>query len=139
MQIQNPLYLNNIVNFQNAFDRYRKISNIKSAQTVIADFETARKEWVVLSRKIVDGRVADTREGRRLAIDLSLKDAKEKFDEMRRYLDSLTEMNLVYAEKAQKDAHKVFRITLMSLMIVMIMCILIGIVLLVLLLRMLLQ
>ena len=46
-----------------------------------------------LSRQVVAGRAEDTREGRRLAIDLTLADAKVKFDEMRGYLDQLTDLD----------------------------------------------
>ena len=51
-------------------------------------------EWVNLSSRIVDGRKADTREGRREALDLTLGEASLKFEKMRGYIDKLTEINL---------------------------------------------
>ncbi|MEW6601963.1 MAG: methyl-accepting chemotaxis protein [Nitrospirota bacterium] len=57
----------------------------------VEKFEKAKEEWKVLSRKIVEGRREDTREGRALAIDLTLGDGKKKFEEMTAYLKKLDE------------------------------------------------
>ncbi|MBU0647979.1 arginine--tRNA ligase, partial [Patescibacteria group bacterium] len=51
-------------------------------KALIPKFEKARDEWKVVSRKVVDGRLADTREGRREALDLSLGVAKKKFEDL---------------------------------------------------------
>ncbi len=60
----------------------------------------------------MDGRIADTRQGRREALDLTLGQAREKFEEMRDYLDQLTGINLKVAREAHQAAGKAYRNTL---------------------------
>ena len=69
----------------------------------------------MLSRSIVDGRIADTREGRRLAIDLSLGRAAESFEAMRDHLDKLQGINLSLAASAQAESESVYARTLVIL------------------------
>ena len=60
---------------------------------VTAKYEAAREAWKAISRKVVEGRPADTREGRRESVDLNLSVAKQKFEEMRDHLDNLKQFN----------------------------------------------
>ena len=56
-----------------------------------------------------------------MALDLSLGQASEKFEEMRDYLDKLTEINLALAAEAEKRAVHSFRqavVTLLAIMVV---------------------
>jgi hypothetical protein len=78
-------------------------------------YDQAKEAWIVISRKVVDGRVADTRQGRREALDLTLGMAKQKFEEMRDYLDQLTDINLTIAKQAHAEAEETYRSTLISM------------------------
>jgi methyl-accepting chemotaxis protein len=96
--------------------KYKAIASTPAEREVMARFEKARQEWQVVSRRIVDGRIADTREGRREALDLSLGEARKKFEEMRNCLNELTGINLQMAEAAHQDSGRTYRSTLIFLM-----------------------
>jgi methyl-accepting chemotaxis protein len=98
-------------NLQQAGERwgkYKATTQNQEEKALFPKFEDARKEWVALSTQIFEGRKADTREGRALAIDLSLGKAKEKFEGMRNIIDQLTGINLKAAAEAEKKASQVF-------------------------------
>ncbi|MBU1248867.1 MAG: MCP four helix bundle domain-containing protein [Proteobacteria bacterium] len=65
-------------------------------------FESAMADWQAVSRRIVNGRLEDTRAGRSLALDLTLGEANDKFEAMRDVLDVLTGKMLTEAEQAQE-------------------------------------
>lgn len=95
--------------------KFRALSSTPEEKAIIPNYEKARQEWKVISRRIVEGRVADTREGRREALDLTLGAARVKFEEMRSYLDHLTKINQSMAEKANKEALKTYKSTMITL------------------------
>lgn len=106
-------------NLQQSDERWGKFKALKRTpeeKEIISQYDKAREEWKAISRKIVDGRISDTREGRREALDLTLGVAKEKFETMRDYLDQLTGINLHIAVKAQEDAAVTYRKTVVSLL-----------------------
>jgi methyl-accepting chemotaxis protein len=98
-------------NMAQADERWQKFSQLASSEeerNLIAQYEKAHEEWEALTRQVVENRQADTRQGRRVAIDLSLGPAKEKFDAMRAYIDKLTGVNETLAEKANQHATDVY-------------------------------
>jgi len=96
--------------------KFKALSSTSDEKAIIPKYEKAREEWKVISRRIVEGRVADTRDGRREALDLTLGAARIKFEEMRSFLDQLTKINQGMAEKANKEALKTYRNTLITLL-----------------------
>ncbi len=98
-------------NFRQSIERWEKFKALPATpeeQAIFPQYEKARQEWEAVTRQVVNGRLEDTREGRRLSIDLTLGRAKEKFETMRDYLDQLTEMNLKIAEEAHDEAEKTY-------------------------------
>jgi methyl-accepting chemotaxis protein len=91
--------------------KYKVLATTPQERAIIPKYEKAREEWSVVSRKVIDGRIADTREGRREALDLTLGQAKEKFEEMRQCLNELTEVSLNLAKKANGAASVTYRNT----------------------------
>jgi methyl-accepting chemotaxis protein len=80
-----------------AEERWQKYKGLPSAseeKDLMVKFEKAREDWKSISRKVVEGRLSDTKEGRREALDLSLGVAKERFEEMRGHLKGLAEISL---------------------------------------------
>jgi methyl-accepting chemotaxis protein len=101
-------YETNITQARQRFDKFKALIATAEEQALIQGYEKARAEWEAVSRRIVDGRLADTREGRRTALDLSLGEAQEKFEAMRDYLDQLTGIVLKKSEddaQAAADVH----------------------------------
>jgi methyl-accepting chemotaxis protein len=98
------------------WEKYKALANTKEERAVIPKYEKAREDWKAISRKLVDGRKEDTREGRRLAIDLSLGSAKKGFEEMRAYLDELQKINLNIAQQAHQSATATYERTIATLL-----------------------
>jgi methyl-accepting chemotaxis protein len=98
------------------WNKFKALDATDQEKALIQEYEKARKEWKAFSRKIVEGRIADTREGRREALDLSLGIAKQKFDEMQGHLDDLTKLNLKLTREASEDAAATYKKTLSTLM-----------------------
>lgn len=109
------------------FNEYKKLADTPEEQEIILKYDQARKEWEEISRKVVEGRIEDTREGRRLAIDLTLGQAKTTFEEMRNYLSQLEEINLAIAEMEQKNAHGIYRMSSLTILAVVALALIVGI------------
>jgi methyl-accepting chemotaxis protein len=108
------------------WEKYKALTTTKEERELFPKYEKARQEWQAVSRKVVDGRLADTRHGRRLAIDLSLGDAKEKFETMRNYIDQLEQINLKVAQDAHREAGAIYSRTLISIITITCIGLLIG-------------
>jgi methyl-accepting chemotaxis protein len=98
------------------WEKYKTLAATPEEKAIIPKYEKAREEWKAISKRVVDGRVADTREGRRDALDLTLGIAKEKFEEMRGYIDELTNVNLGMAEKDHHAADAAYQSTIVTLL-----------------------
>ena len=99
-------------NLHQAWERLDKFAALpigEESKKEIAQLNSAWQQWLPLSRQIVDGRKADTREGRRLALDLSLGKARERFESMRAHINTLTELVLRQADSSQASATNIFR------------------------------
>ena len=102
-------YEKNLEQAAQRWDKYKALATSDKEKALIPKYEAAREEWMAVSRQVVDGRLADTRQGRRLALDLATGLANDKFEAMRDYLDQLTEINLNYTQMDHKDANKTFK------------------------------
>jgi methyl-accepting chemotaxis protein len=100
------------------WEKYKALAVTREEKAIIPKYEKAREEWKAISRKLMDGRKSDTREGRRLAIDLSLGIAKKGFEEMRGYLGELQGINLNIAQQAHHSASATYRTTITILLII---------------------
>jgi methyl-accepting chemotaxis protein len=100
------------------WEKYKTLATTREERTLIPKYERAREDWKAISKKLVDGRKSDTREGRRLAIDLSLGEAKKGFEEMRRYLDELQGVNLNVAQQAHHAASATYKTTNTTLLVI---------------------
>jgi methyl-accepting chemotaxis protein len=108
-------YEENLEQSDQRWKKYASLSTTPEEKALIPKYEKAREEWKVISRRIVEGRKADTRQGRREALDLTLGQAKVKFEEMRSYLDQLTEINLGLAKEASQNAAKTYNLAIITL------------------------
>lgn len=112
-------YEKNLKQAEERWQKYKKLASTSAELAEIAAFEKAKTDWQANSRKIIEGRIADTREGRREALDLSLGAAKEKFEAMRSHLDKLTEINQQLAKQMQDDGKQAYRTTIIILLAVL--------------------
>ncbi len=119
-------YEENMQQSQERWAVYKGLADNEEEKEIIPKYESAREEWVKLTRKVVESRKSDTREGRTEAIDYTLGPAMDKFENMRGYLDQLTEVNLKIAEDASKEAASTYRNTIISFFIIIAMGVFIG-------------
>ena len=71
-------YDQNLEQAATRWDKYKALAATEAEKAIIPKYELARKEWQAVSRQVVDGRIADSREGRRTALDLTLGEASKK-------------------------------------------------------------
>jgi len=112
-------YEENLRQSQERWKKYRALATTPEEKAVIQKFEKANEEWKAVSGRVVAGRVADTREGRREALDLTLGIAAQKFEEMRRHVSQLSDMTLKLAAIGEEKASRTYQRT-----IVLFLCIL---------------
>ena len=108
-------YEENLKQSKERWKKYKALSSTPEEEAIIPKYEKAREQWVAISKRVVEGRKADTRQGRREALDLTLGLAQQKFEEMRGHLDSLTEINLKIAKQAHQEASSTYRSSLITL------------------------
>ena len=101
-------YETNLKQATERWEKYKVLADTPEEKALFKEYEKSREEWAALSRKIVDGRIADTRQGRRIALDLSLGEASEKFEAMRDFLDRLTGMSLTQAKTERDQANDTY-------------------------------
>ncbi len=104
-------YEENVAQAWTRWGKYKALAATSEETALFPGFEKAYAQWKAVSRRVVDGRAADTREGRRAALDLTLGEAGKKFEAMRDYLDRLTGINLENAQKAKDESEKSYRRT----------------------------
>jgi methyl-accepting chemotaxis protein len=71
-------------------------------------FQTGLAEWLPISREAVAGRVANTPEGRRLAIDVTLGKGAEAFEKTRGVINELTEILEKVAHERTTEANRTY-------------------------------
>lgn len=120
-------YEQNLKQSDERWTKYKALAHTSEEMALIPKYDEARKEWLAISRTVVDGRIADTREGRRESLDLSLGLAKKKFEQMRDYLDQLTGISLEIAQKSHHEANATYKMTIITLITILSVGILIGI------------
>ena len=116
-------------NFRQSAEHWEKFKALELSddkRTLVPDYERARTEWEAMSKQIVEGRKADTMEGRRLAIDLSLGGGKQTFEKMRSYLDRLQGMALAESVEDVKRAQGVFRVSGITIFVTLVAAIFLG-------------
>ncbi len=108
------------------WEKYKATTQNPEEKALFQKFESARSEWSVISRQIVDARSADTPEGRSLAMDLSLGRAGEKFESMREIINTLTDINQKASEAANENAEHVFKSLVSALVSVILLGVVLG-------------
>ncbi|MFZ5758262.1 MAG: HAMP domain-containing methyl-accepting chemotaxis protein [Thermodesulfobacteriota bacterium] len=119
-------------NLQQAGERWEKYKSLAvnpKEQEIIPRFEQARSAWQVISRQVVENCRAGTPEGERLAVELSLGQARMKFEEMRDFIDQLTEINLQMAQAAHQRSQRNYKTVVITLVLTLAAGLLAGIVL----------
>jgi methyl-accepting chemotaxis protein len=114
-------YEENLQQSEERWNAYKALATTDEEKAVIAAYERDRRDWMRTSSRVVEARKEDTREGRRLAIDLTLGQANAQFEKMREHLNTLQELSLKMAKEehaASRSAFAAMRIRLLAIMAV---------------------
>jgi len=101
-------YETNLKQSDGRWNAYKALATTREERAIVEGYEQARGEWLALSRQVVEGRKADTMDGRVLAIDLTLGQAREKFDRAREFLNRAQELNLRLAKEQHQRAESTY-------------------------------
>ena len=97
-------YEENVEQAWTRWTKYKALASSPEELAVIPEFESDWAAWSAISRRVVDGRVADTREGQGEALDLTLGRASQAFETMRTQIDKPTGTNQTISDQAAAAA-----------------------------------
>jgi methyl-accepting chemotaxis protein len=120
-------YESNLAQAEERINLFKTLANTPEEQEIVAKYEEARNTWLAASSQVVEGRKADTREGRRLALDLTMGEASSKFEAMRDYINQLTELGLKSVEEDHAKSEITFWITVAVISLITLASIAVGI------------
>jgi methyl-accepting chemotaxis protein len=112
-------YESNLKQSDDRWKKFKALSATDEEKAIVLQYESARKEWETISRRVVEGRLADSRAGRREALDLSLGIAREKFEQMRNFLDQLTEINIRITQEEHHAASDTYQKVITQLLVIL--------------------
>lgn len=112
-------------------ERWAKYKGLKGFSekelAIIEEFDKAHEVWKPVSIRVVEGRVEDTRAGRRLALDLTLSDAAVKFEQMRDQIDKLTEITQTLAGEDRNTASKIVKKSILFTLFMIVLAVVFGV------------
>ena len=101
-------YEENVRQSDERWQAYKQLADTPQELTVIPLYEASRRDWLTLSRRIVELRQKDTPDGRGIAHGLSLGPAHDKFTEMREHLNVLEEHFTKQAVEREQQARSAY-------------------------------
>lgn len=101
-------YKKNLEDSIERWGKFKELQDMEDIRKLFLEYEQSRDEWLAMSQQVVTGREEDSREGRRLALDLSMGKAAEKFEHVQEYLDQMTNMIKSHTENAKVAAYKAY-------------------------------
>lgn len=122
-------YEENMAQYAERWEKYRELNHTEAELPFIEKFDRVRGGWEAISRQIVEARREDTRHGRQLAIDLSLSEGHDQFNEMRECLNQLTEIIAEQAGIENLEARRDYRNTVIVVSLVLVSGLFVGFVL----------
>lgn len=104
-------YNENLQQSQERWQKYKNLARSDEEKKSIAAYDSSFEEWKAISKQVVEARTTNSEEGRRLALDLSLGKADEKFETARTHLDDLQNIVLGILQQKQLDAESSYKQT----------------------------
>ncbi len=97
-------YNENMVQSDERWNKYKALVDNPEELEIITKYDQARKEWLIVTQKIISDYQKDSQESRQSALNLSLGEGKEKFEIMREYINQLQDLNTKYAEELKTSS-----------------------------------
>ena len=101
-------YEANFVQSSQRWEKFKALSSSEEAKPFIEAHDSARKEWEISTRMVLNELVKNTDDSRKRAIELTLGETSRRFEKMRDQMDKLTDMTLANAQKASDEANKTY-------------------------------
>jgi len=111
-------YNENLKQSDERWKKYKKLAQTDHEAVIIQKYDAARKEWKEISQKVVNMCISLPVEKRTAAIEMSVGEANQKFEEMRQHIDQLTDIILAGAEQANKNSAAAYAKTIVILLAV---------------------
>lgn len=92
-------YQDNFEQAKTRFDKYAALAETQEEANFIKEYRTAMAQWQAISQGVVAGIESADDAGRKLAVERSLGQSKAMFDNMRSFIDKLTEIKLQQSEQ----------------------------------------
>jgi methyl-accepting chemotaxis protein len=96
-------YRQNLAQSDERWQKYKPLAMTPEEVAVMAKYERARADWLPVTERIIQLRMADTPESRAQAVTLTLGEGAKTFEDMREYLNQAEELTLALA-KARNDS-----------------------------------
>lgn len=101
-------YENNFKQSSERWEKFKALSTSAEEKPFIEAHDSARKEWTISTRMVLDELVKNTEDSKKRAIELTLGETSNKFETMRDQMDKLTDLSLASAQKANDEADKTY-------------------------------
>ena len=108
-------YKTNLRQFDERFNKYAALASSEQEEKIISKFREARKAWEVASQEVWKVHSTQSDGFSYSAINLTMGNTKDKFEEMRGYIDQLTQITLAAAEKEKAGADRTYKNTVVFL------------------------
>jgi methyl-accepting chemotaxis protein len=97
-----------VIDAEDKWEKYKSLPKTEDEKALLDTFQAKFNDWKIISQKVVDARNEDTSSGRRLAIDLTVGQAKEKFTAMTNELNKLSSLNAKYVREGRSHAQSIY-------------------------------
>ena len=122
-------YEANLKQAETRFNKYAALAQTAKEKELIQGFRQAWDEWLKVTKLVVESRKADTRKGRRLALDLTKTEASQKFEAMRDYIDKLTGIVQNQAKLERDGSNAAYRQAIIILAAITVLGLAVGVIL----------
>ena len=119
-------YNSNFEQSDSRWKSYKKLARSEKETQLFDAYDQARSEWEVSSRKVVDLVKKKDESSIKQAKELTLGETNKKFENMRDYINQLTEINLELAKQSDENAKNSYHATIKILGVVILLGILVG-------------
>jgi methyl-accepting chemotaxis protein len=119
-------YNENMQQSRARWEKYKKLACTENEKKLIKGYEQARKDWEALTSAVLAAKKQNTPESRQYAQNLSLGETLTKFENMRDYIDQITDLIVKQNSQQRQAALSDYRNSLTTYFGLLCLAILIG-------------
>jgi methyl-accepting chemotaxis protein len=111
-------YRDNLEQSNTRWNKYKELAKSKEEGAIISEFDESWKEWSEYSEKVVQGLKAEGPEINAEAKAISLGEANSRFEKMRGFIDKLTGINRLTAERQHRESQNTYKSAIYTYIVV---------------------